>query len=123
MGTDPFFSDAQNRGVIVVPAEPYDEPTVTRPYVSVPAWLLAHPDLNDNALRVCGVLMMFANDDHYAWPSRARIGETCGKDARTVDRAIKALVAAGLVQKVDRRSPDGGNLANGYRLLFMDGNR
>lgn len=119
MGTDPFFPDARNSSRIVVAAEPHDEPIITRPFVRIPAWVLAHPDISDGAKTVCGVLATFANDDHYAWPSRARIGETCGKDVVTVDRAIKALVAAGLVQKVERRSPDGGNLANGYRLLFM----
>lgn len=91
------------------------------PYAIVPAWVYSHPDLNDSAVRVYGVLATFANAERCAWPSRALIGERCGKDVGTVGRALKVLVDAGALTIEQRKWDDSGKQRPSvYRLAVFD---
>jgi len=91
------------------------------PYSMVPAWVWAHPGLNDSARVVYGVLATFANAERCAWPSRALIGERCGKDVGTVGRALKVLVDAGALTIEQRKWDDSGKQRTSvYRLAVFD---
>lgn len=91
------------------------------PYAMVPAWVYSHPDLNDSAKVVYGVLATFANAGRCAWPSRALIGERCGKDVGTVGRALKVLVDAGALTIEQRKWEDSGKQRPSvYRLAVFD---
>lgn len=55
-----------------------------------------------------------------AWPSKRRIAQDTGLSVRTVKRHISDLCAVGLLEREERRRPDGGNMTNFYRILTVD---
>jgi DNA-binding transcriptional ArsR family regulator len=56
-----------------------------------------------------------ANDDGYCWPSQSTIARHTGLNRSTVNRHIKKLADAGLVEVIPR-SKDGVSLPNHYQL-------
>lgn len=67
------------------------------------------------------VLLMLANRTHsdmgYCYPSIKRLAQDCGLSETATKNAIKALVAAGLLQ-VTAQSKDGIKIPNRYTLLL-----
>jgi DNA-binding transcriptional MocR family regulator len=59
-------------------------------------------DTTGNAVRVYGVLACKAGRTRRAWMSQTKMAERLGISSKTVRRAIKRLIAAGLIQVVDR---------------------
>lgn len=60
-----------------------------------------------------------ANHDDRCWPSISRLARISRVDVRTVQRALRAFEAAGLVQaRADKRNSDGGQTSNVYTLMI-----
>ena len=60
------------------------------------------------------------NKSGTCYPSRSKIAHECGiSGAETVDRALKALIEKGLVEKHRQHSEDGGYRSNVYRILSL----
>ncbi len=68
------------------------------------------------------VLLMiadYANEENVAWPKYASLTRYTGLCRRSVIRAVKDLVDAGLMQRHERKRPDGSDTSNGYVLTFV----
>ncbi|TDA70490.1 MAG: helix-turn-helix domain-containing protein [Clostridia bacterium] len=74
-------------------------------------------DINVYAKTVYIYLCRRADDDSQAFPTYARIAEDVGASQRTVHRAIKALIAAGLLLKEARYDSRGLQTSNLYTLI------
>jgi len=57
------------------------------------------------------------------WPSRSTIAETLGISVSTVDRALKALESAGVIEIDKRKTEQGDHDSNLYRLPFAINSR
>ena len=92
----------------------------------VPVWLLAHPDVDGEAVRVAGVILAHRDPttDTLPYAGRERIAAVCGISVRTLARKINALQAVGFLTPIptyldaetgqrtyDRMSADGRNNA------------
>jgi hypothetical protein len=71
-------------------------------YVSIPEWILLHPELSAPAVRLYGVLKMYARKSERAWPGRKTLGEHMGCSDETVDKYLKQLQDAGAVEAIPR---------------------
>lgn len=72
------------------------------------------------------VLMALADaaDDHgVCWPSVATLARKCSVSARTVQRALRALIEQRLLAAESRRRSDGSSISNRYRLLLAGDDR
>lgn len=81
-------------------------------FAAIPEWILYHPDLTGDDVRVYGVLARYGNDIR---PAQGTIAEKIGKSADTVKRALHRLVDVGAVF-VEARFEDGAPLPNRYHL-------
>ncbi|MCZ7526607.1 MAG: helix-turn-helix domain-containing protein [Acidimicrobiia bacterium] len=86
-----------------------------RRYAQIPASLLAG-DVSDRAIRVYGLLATYADRDGICWPSRERLAQGARCSTDSIDRALRDLETAGMIERVRR----GRRLANRYRLLVTD---
>jgi hypothetical protein len=71
-------------------------------YVSIPEWVLLHPQLSAPAVRLYGVLKMYARRSERAWPGRATLAEHLGCSEDSIDRHMKQLKDAGAVDVIPR---------------------
>lgn len=85
-------------------------------FAAIPEWVLYHPDLSGDDVRVFGVLARYGNDVR---PSRQTIAERIGKSTDTVDRCVGRLTAAGAV-RVEARYEGDTRLPNRYHLAGDD---
>lgn len=85
--------------------------------MSIPVlnWAWGQPGLDPSSKLVLLSLADHANDDGESWPSLERLSERTGRDRRTVQRAVAALEARGLVE----REPAKGVRSTRYRLLVQ----
>ena len=67
------------------------------------------------------VLANYADADFSCWPSVKRLCADTGMGERTVQRSLKALEAAGLVKRDERRRPDGSRTSDRLTLVFDGG--
>ncbi|HEY7035095.1 MAG TPA: hypothetical protein VH482_27390, partial [Thermomicrobiales bacterium] len=81
-------------------------------FAAIPEWVLYHPDLTGDDIRVFGVLARHGNDIR---PSRQTIADAIHKSPDTVDRCISRLRKAGAVA-VERRYEGETRLPNRYFL-------
>ena len=81
-------------------------------FAAIPEWVLYHPDLTGDDVRLFGVLARYGNDVH---PSRATVAKAIGKSTDTVDRCLARLVATGAVI-VEKRFQGDTQLPNRYYL-------
>ena len=72
--------------------------------------------LKPRDLAVYCCLVMHSNRYGYCYPSRKCIAEECYIDRKTVDTAIGVLIAAGLIEKINRKA-DGKKTSNVYHLI------
>ena len=92
----------------------------------VPVWLLAHPDVDGEAVRVAGVILAHRDPttDTLPYAGRERVAAVCGISVRTLARKINTLQAVGFLTPIptyldaetgqrtyDRVSADGRNNA------------
>lgn len=74
-------------------------------------------DVSDRAVRLYALLDRYAGADGHAYPSRATLARRLRCSPDTVDRAVRELEAAGLVDVERRRLEDGRGLtSNRYHL-------
>lgn len=93
-----------------------DTPARLDNFGMVDARVMRDPSLPFPVKAVYALLATYAARDRTAFPSKARIARELGMSVRTVDRAIRAAVAAGLMS-VDRRvRGPRDNDTNLYRL-------
>ncbi|WP_414718131.1 helix-turn-helix domain-containing protein [Stutzerimonas kunmingensis] len=59
-----------------------------------------------------------ADDTGYCWPKIKTVARKCCVSERTVQRVMKNLIAAGLLESSYRYSEEGRQLSNGYRLML-----
>lgn len=78
----------------------------TGPFVIVPEWVLLHPELGPNAVRLYGLLGRYADKNGSSHPGRQELIAKLGVSERTLDKAMKELVEVGAV-KVTPRYVDG----------------
>lgn len=94
--------------------------TVEKRFAIVPEWIVFHPDLSGNAVRVYAVLARRGDGKGECFPSYARIGKDCGFSPKTAKRCIQELVDASAVVKKRRRGDDGAPTSNLYVVMVSD---
>jgi hypothetical protein len=87
-------------------------------YVSIPEWILLHPQLPAPAVRLYGVLKMYARKTERAWPGRATLGGHLGCSEDSIDRYLKALRDVGAVQAIARWVDTDGH--TGDRRVYLE---
>lgn len=88
----------------------------TGPFAIVPEWLL-YSDVSDRALRVYAVLGRHADADGHSHPTRRRLWGLVGCSERSLDSAVRELVAAKALIVEHRRSENGDPTSNEWILL------
>ena len=59
-----------------------------------------------------------ANEQGVCWPTVSHLADEVACTPRSVQRSIKALVEHGVLQVVPRKTEDGGQASNFYRLIL-----
>jgi hypothetical protein len=85
-------------------------------FTIIPEWVLWHPSLSANAVRLYGTLRRFADGDGVAWPSRRVLADRIAKSLDTVDRCLTELVDAGALRVRSRWDSDGNRTSNVYEI-------
>lgn len=89
-------------------------------FAVVPEWLIDHPDVTAQAIRLYAVLDRYANANGSCWPNRRSLAERCRCSLDTVDRALAVLVEVGAVH-VAHRVDDAGDLTSNLYTLHPAG--
>lgn len=95
----------------------HPEPLVTKDirFAIVPEWVLYHPDLSPQAVRLYLTLERHADrDTRTAYPSRARLAGLLDVSVKTVDRALHELITVGAVSAKKRFDDAGDPTSNMY---------
>lgn len=74
----------------------------TETFVSIPEWILFHPKLNAEAIRLYATLKHFARMSGSAYPSRELLAAKLGCSTRTIDRLTATLIEAGAIRVIRR---------------------
>lgn len=74
----------------------------TGPFTIIPEWVLLHPDLGANAVRLYGLLGRYADNGGRCHPGRQELADKLGISERTLDKAMGELVTAGAVESTAR---------------------
>lgn len=83
---------------------------------------MARTDLTAGAkLALMAMAAHIRDEDCAVWPSRRRLAAMTGQSVASIDRAIEALQAAGLIAVEGRQSAHGDADTNVYRLLMLGG--
>lgn len=91
--------------------------TVDRgPFEMVPHWLLDHPDVSAQAVRLYMLIRRHGDKTGLAFPGRKRLAEQLHASPSTVDRARSELVAVGAICERRRSSEDGDWTSNEYHV-------
>lgn len=83
-------------------------------YAPVPQALLYDTTLTDKAIRVYACLARHGMDPGSCYPSHARIGELIGAAARSIQRPLRDLEAAGWIERVRRVDETGARTSDGF---------
>jgi hypothetical protein len=94
------------------------ELAVEQRFAIVPEWML-DADVSDTAFRLYAVLARYGNTSGVRMPGRALLARRLRKSVDTVDRAIRELSAAGVLD-VERRQDGNRHLTNRYHLRTHD---
>jgi len=76
---------------------------------------------NPTAKLVLIMIANYADENFSSYPSYKKLSELCGCDERTIKRAIKSLVADGMVEVMARYNDDGKQTSNTYTLKLSRG--
>lgn len=85
---------------ITDPTQTLVEESVT--FVQIPDWVLLHPQLAGQEVRLYGVLKRYARRSEKAWPGRSTLARHLGCSEDSVDRYIKKLRDVGAVDVIPR---------------------
>jgi len=78
----------------------------------IPNWLLSRTEISSNSKLIYARLCQYANDQGVAWPRQETLQAEVGMELRTVQRSLKELVNAGLLEVAQR----GRGRSNMYRF-------
>lgn len=85
-------------------------------WASIPRWLLYSDKITPAAKLTYTVVQGHVDEYGKAWPSLNTIATKSGLSKSSVQRALRELTKAGLVQAEERRRKDGGQAANVYTI-------
>jgi DNA-binding transcriptional ArsR family regulator len=68
----------------------------------VPEWLLVRPEINSKCKLLYTLLAKHAGPNGACYPSRVRIAKSLGLSVQCVDRTLRALKKAGLIESEQR---------------------
>lgn len=89
---------------------------------SVPNWVIRSNKLQGSEKLLYIALLNRANSKGECWPSLATLENDSGVTKKTVLRKLEALEVKGLIRRVRRKSPDGRDMSNMYKILpFEEG--
>ena len=96
-----------------------DELTVepTR-FEQIPHWVMDHPEITGNSIRVYLQLRRRSNGKSVSWPSRKCLSEDLSMNVKTVDAAIAVLIAMNAISVSERRTADGKRTSNLYTVRW-----
>ena len=97
---------------------PAGELAAEQRFAVVPEWML-DADVSDAAFRLYAVLARYGNTSGVRMPGRALLARRLRKSVDTVDRALRELTAAGVLE-VERRHDGNRHLTNRYHLRTVD---
>ena len=115
------FSDSETIGTLSRPrsvelSSSKSTPRLERdPFVIIPKRLV-DAQVSDRAVRLYLVLRVYANPQGECWPSRNRLARDLRSSVSSVFRAVRELVALGVMQVVRRTDDRGDPTSNLYRL-------
>ena len=81
-------------------------------FAAIPEWVLYHPDLTGDDIRVFGVLARYGNDVR---PALGTIAAKIGKSEQSARRSVHRLAEVGAL-RVQERFEEGAQLPNRYHL-------
>src|SRR4051812_3297053 len=84
----------------------------------VPEWVLDLP-ISDSAFRLYAVLARYGNSSGIRMPGRALLAKRTRKSVDSVDRALRELTEADVLE-IERRVDSGRHLTNRYHLRTVD---
>ncbi|CAB4169651.1 Helix-turn-helix domain containing protein [uncultured Caudovirales phage] len=87
--------------------------TDTGPFAIVPEWLL-DMTVSDRAVRLYALLSRYADSEGYSWPSRRTLARRLHRSVDALDRAVKELVDADVLEVEARFDEAGDRTSNGY---------
>jgi hypothetical protein len=85
----------------------------------VPEWIIFHPDLSSNAVRLYAVIGRYIDLPKGSIPSRKTLAEKMGISVDTLDRAKHELIDAEALD-VEERTIKGKQATNRYHLKHME---
>lgn len=86
------------------------------PFEMVPHWVLEHPEISGNAVRLYAVLCRYGNKDRPSWPARHTLAKKMNVSPSTVDRARHELVTIGALCFINRKTDEGDWTSNLYHI-------
>jgi len=86
------------------------------PFEMVPHWVLEHPEISGNAVRLYAVLRRYGNQDRPSWPARNTLARLMATSPSTVDRARQELVKIGALCFINRKTDEGDWTSNLYHV-------
>jgi hypothetical protein len=93
------------------------EVTADEYYAIVPEWILCHPEICGNAVRLYGVLRLFADKRGVAFPGLSTIGDKYGVSHDSVTRHMNKLIKVGAVTKKRRLDPKTGKATSNLYVI------
>jgi len=87
-------------------------------FEQIPHWILFHPGVTANGIRLYLILRSFAMGKGYAFPSRRRLAEAVGVSMPTLDAAKKCLIEVGAIEVEARMSSNGDQTSNMYYVRW-----
>ncbi|MBD8894025.1 helix-turn-helix domain-containing protein [Roseibium litorale] len=83
----------------------------------IPAGAVLDPNLKHRDIRVLALLGISADRAGYSIRSQVKMARELGVGRTTIQRALAALVAAGWIEWLVNKRPDGGACSHTYRIL------
>lgn len=84
----------------------------------IPHWVMDHPDITGNAIRLYLLLRRYADKSGVSFPSRRTLCQDLGIAANTLDVAVGKLRECGALRVVERFDGSGRQTSNHYILAF-----
>lgn len=95
------------------------ELAVQRPrFEMVPHWVIDHPNITGNAVRLYLLLRRYSDSENRSFPSRKRLSNDLNVALATVDSARDVLVAIGALTVTPRYTDSGDQTSNLYVLQW-----
>ena len=89
-------------------------------FEQIPHWLLFHPDVTSNAIRLYLVLRSYAMGRGTAFPSRRTLAEAMHTSMPTMDAAKRCLISVGAITVKSRQHDNGHKATNLYRVRWQE---